>query len=344
MGLVRAWFAHLDGTRTGTLRRVAGIVCCMDAVLVGARPFAELGVERGLYLTVAVALAVNGLLLVVSRGWSDTWGRVLAVTLPTILVLGLLMSTDDVGALPVLLGWSCLAGAYFPKPATAWHNVLLIAVGMAAVVILSEDPEMTWYAWAVVVGACTACAGTVRLIARHGDAIVDRLSDRAARDPLTGLLNRRAFDEQLDAIWTEGGRMSVAFFDLDHFKIVNDTYGHAVGDAVLVEFARVLRGHVRDGDVVARTGGEEFGVVLAGRGVANVLERAQAVVDAFAATRIPADDLVLRCTVSAGVAVRESRHTGTSHLCRDADRALYLAKEAGRNHAVLHDPARALGE
>ena len=338
MRAVREWFTRFDGTRTGAPRRVGGVVCLVYAVLVAAAPYVPEG--RGPYdlnLTVAAALLVNGVLLVVSRGWSDEWGAMLALTLPNLLVLGLLMASGDAGTLAVLLAWTCLASPYFPNRRTVWRNLALIAAGMVAAVMLSPDPRMTWFAGVVVVAACAACTVTVRLITQHNDAIVVTLSDRAVRDPLTGLLNRRAFDERLDELWAEGGRVAVVFFDLDHFKIVNDTYGHPVGDAVLTEFAQVLRGHVRDDDVVARTGGEEFGVVMPGRGVSNVLERAQAVVEAFAATRIRADDLVLRCTVSGGVAVREKRHTSASHLCRDADRALYLAKEGGRNHAVLRE-------
>lgn len=313
------------------------MVCVVDAVVVAAVPQVGESVPAGLNLVVAAALLVNGVLLVASRGWSDRWGAMLALTLPNLLVLGLLMSLGDLGVLPVLLAWSCVASPYFPDPATVWRNLALIAVGMAGVVLLSPDPRVSWFSAAAVVAACATCTITVRHITERNDAIVVTLSDRAVRDPLTGLLNRRAFDERLDELWGDGGRMAVVFFDLDHFKIVNDTYGHAVGDGVLTEFAQVLRAHVRDDDVVARTGGEEFGVVMPGRGVNNVLERAQAVVEAFAATRIRADDLVLRCTVSAGVALREERHTSASHLCRDADRALYLAKEGGRNHAVLRE-------
>jgi diguanylate cyclase (GGDEF)-like protein len=336
---LRAWFTHIDGTRGSALRRVGGAVWCVSAVVVGIAPFASTrsADQRVLYLVIATVLAIVGLVLLTSQGWSDRWGALVAVTVPTAAVLVLLALTNQVGSMAMLLAWPALASPYFPQRSTLWGNLGLLAGGMAAVVVLTPDPRVSWFSGIVTVVACWVCAITVRLIAVHNDAIVVSLSDRAVRDPLTGLLNRRAFDERLDELWAEGGRMAVVFFDLDHFKIVNDTYGHPVGDAVLREFAKVLRGHVRDGDVVARTGGEEFGVVMPGRGDTNLLERAQAVVDAFAATRIPANDLVLRCTVSAGLSLREGRHTSASHLCRDADRALYLAKEGGRNQAVLRD-------
>jgi diguanylate cyclase (GGDEF)-like protein len=345
MGAMREWFGRFDGTRAAALRRVAGVVCLIDALVVLLAPYAtsRTADQRGLYGWSAAALALVGTVLILVRGVSDRWGAQLAIGVPNALILVLLAMTNRVGTLPVLLMWSALASPYFAVRYIVRTNLVVITVGMAAVVMVSPDPLVSWFTWLVVVAACAGCAVTVRVIAEQNSAIVDTLSEKANRDGLTGLLNRRGFDESLEGLWGGPGRLAVVFFDLDHFKIVNDTYGHPVGDVVLVEFGRVLSGHVRDGDVVARTGGEEFGVVMPGRGVANVLERAWAVVDAFAATRIQTDDLVLRCTVSAGVAVRESRHTSASHLCRDADRALYMAKEGGRNQAVLREGDRVVG-
>lgn len=341
MGHVRDWLTHHDGTRTGALRTVAGAVCGVDAVVVALAPSLSPPVADQwlLHLGFAVALVLEGVLVLATRRASDEWGVLAAVTLPTVTLLALLACTHQVGTLAALLLWPALATPLFPRRATVWAHLALLATGLAGVVLLAPDPRVSWFTWVAVMAAAISCAVTVRVIAEHSDEIVVRLSDRAVRDTLTGLLNRRAFDEHLDGLWSAGGPVAVAFFDLDHFKVVNDTYGHPVGDGVLAAFASVLRGHVRDGDVVARTGGEEFGLVMPGRAVTTVLERAQAVVDAFSATRVPAGDLVLRCTVSAGVAIREPRHTGASHLCRDADRALYRAKEGGRNQAILHADA-----
>ena len=154
---------------------------------------------------------------------------------------------------------------------------------------------MSGFSWIVTMLACVSCSLTVRVIAEHSDALVVDLNERVRRDPLTGLLNRRGFDELLQAAWSTGGaELSVVFFDLDHFKAVNDRYGHPVGDIVLRRFAGVLRGHVDGEDVVARTGGEEFGLVIAGRDAVSVLRRARAIVKAFAALQVPVGDGTLR--------------------------------------------------
>nr|WP_237728313.1 GGDEF domain-containing protein [Cellulomonas sp. APG4] len=160
------------------------------------------------------------------------------------------------------------------------------------------------------------------------------LDDRARRDPLTGLLNRRGLDDVLDRAWAAAGDLHVAVLDLDHFKAVNDAHGHAAGDLVLVRFAEVLSAHVRGDDVVARTGGEEFTVVLGPCSPDVALRRVRELVGAFAAVDLEVPGALLRCTASAGVATREPRHHGAADLLRDADRALYAAKDAGRDRAL----------
>lgn len=333
------WFARLAAPRTSTLRRLAVVVSAADAAVIAAAPYLSPRPldDRELYGTVAVVLAVNALLLVTSRHWPDRVIAALAIGTPNLAVLGLLATTAHAGIVPMLLLWSALASPYFRTRAVAFGNLAVIGLGMLVAVVVSPDPLMSPFTWVVTMLACVACTVTVRLVAEQGDALVLSLSDRARRDPLTGLLNRRAFDERLEHLWeaTASGSLAVVVFDLDHFKNVNDTFGHHAGDAVLRAFAGVLRAHVRDGDVVARTGGEEFCVVLPERATEGVLERARAVVDAFGSLPVRVDGEVIRCTTSAGVAVRTPRHESPAGLCREADRALYAAKEAGRNRAVL---------
>lgn len=251
------------------------------------------------------------------------------------MIIGLLGVTAHAESLPVLLLWSALASPYFRSRLVAAANLAVITVGLAIAVGVSPDERLSGFSWAVTVLACIAVSVTVRVIAERADAVLFELGDSARRDTLTGLLNRRGFDERLADSWDEDTELAVAFFDLDNFKRVNDLHSHAVGDTALRMFAQVLSEHAHGEDVVGRTGGEEFGFVMPGGGPDAALARAGAVVEALAALRIPVEGAVLRCTASAGVATRVPRHTSASHLCRDADRALYAAKDAGRNRAVL---------
>ncbi|WP_176473138.1 sensor domain-containing diguanylate cyclase [Sphingomonas lenta] len=182
-------------------------------------------------------------------------------------------------------------------------------------------------------GEVTGVVSAIRDISQR-KAVEGELSRAAATDPLTGLANRRVFDAALDRVLGAGGRACVAVVDLDHFKQVNDRFGHEAGDRVLARFAELARGSLRDGDLVARLGGEEFGVLLPSADV----ERAQAVCERLrllvAATGFPAGRAVLRVTASIGLAEVAPGAT-RADVMRAADEALYRAKAEGRDRLRL---------
>jgi diguanylate cyclase (GGDEF)-like protein len=161
---------------------------------------------------------------------------------------------------------------------------------------------------------------------------------RAGTDELTGLMNRRHFltalSAQLLADERAGAASGLLLVDIDHFKEINDRFGHQAGDEVLVRFASLMRGMVRPGDRLGRWGGEEFIVLLAGAGTEEVLtERAEQVRSEIAAATFPAlgHRLTLRACVGG---VRSAPGTAPDTLIRAADLALYDAKRAGRNTVV----------
>lgn len=163
------------------------------------------------------------------------------------------------------------------------------------------------------------------------------LAHQATRDGLTGLHNRRAFEQRLsDAVedaCAAGTPLSVVLLDLDHFKAVNDTHGHAVGDRVLVAVAHALADSAGDGETVARLGGEEFVLLLPGRTVTEAAARAEEARTRCAAARVPVRDDEVRVTISAGAA--ELSAGGTSDgVLRAADVAMYAAKAAGRDRVA----------
>lgn len=187
--------------------------------------------------------------------------------------------------------------------------------------------------------ACRLLAQIVRLRRqqRLATEVQERLSIAALTDPLTGLPNRRAWDTALAerlALAAPSQRLCMAILDLDHFKKVNDTYGHTVGDNVLLAVGRAISASFRHDDFVARLGGDEFGLLLwvPNEGVAAaVVER----VRARAATQ-PVQTSAAKVTASAGYGLTSSEVGGTpgDALFSAADAALGEAKREGRNRTV----------
>ena len=175
----------------------------------------------------------------------------------------------------------------------------------------------------------------------------DLFAQQSLIDPLTELANRRHFAEVLATASTHPSRadvpLTLLLLDLDHFKKINDTHGHAIGDACLVAFAKRLRdGFGGDGDLVARLGGEEFGVVLHGQGMATACARAQRFRDALVGDPLAVEGIVLAITASIGMAEFDrARHRGPDDLYRAADSAVYRAKAEGRNRVCREEPALA---
>lgn len=163
----------------------------------------------------------------------------------------------------------------------------------------------------------------------------DELQRRATTDALTGLANRRAFIEAATAAMARAERsgesLSLAIVDLDHFKRVNDSHGHGVGDEVLRRFAVVAQAAVREVDLVARLGGEEFGVLLLGGGPPDAAMPMHRMRRAMAASEIEHAGGQLRVTLSAGLATWAGPGMDLDTWLAAADRALYAAKAGGRN-------------
>lgn len=171
----------------------------------------------------------------------------------------------------------------------------------------------------------------------------DLLVEHARIDPLTGLPNRRALLDRLQMEWARvqryGGKLSFIMVDIDHFKRVNDTYGHSVGDRVLQEVAGALAGQCRDNDFPARYGGEEFAVVVPNEGVAGASHLAERCRREIENAHLTAAGESIRPTASFGVA--DAVDVPRAELLVDrADQALYQAKAAGRNRvAVSPEPS-----
>jgi diguanylate cyclase (GGDEF)-like protein len=188
---------------------------------------------------------------------------------------------------------------------------------------------------------------TVLHFRMHDKVELDALRETHAltlRDPLTGTFNRRHLEERL---WSEvafarrhGTPLSLLLLDIDHFKQINDAYGHAVGDAALRKLAEALSALTRREDVLARYGGEEFALVARGIHRDDVVALAERVRRSVEAQRLGTERGTLTFTVSIGIAHSETgADADGATLFEAADRALYAAKDAGRNSVSIAPPA-----
>ncbi len=168
-----------------------------------------------------------------------------------------------------------------------------------------------------------------------------KLKHFASTDVLTELPNRRAGMETLSEVWSianrSGQQMAVMLIDIDHFKKVNDTYGHAIGDKVLKEVAASIRNTARKGDTFCRMGGEEFLVVCQNGNIDtnSVILFAERLRQHVKKQQIDIDDIHIHTSISIGVAIKEASMRSEDHLVNAADKALYAAKNAGRNKVFL---------
>ncbi len=168
------------------------------------------------------------------------------------------------------------------------------------------------------------------------------LEKLAMIDPLTGVANRRHFEMravvEIEEARRCGRAVGVVMMDIDHFKRINDCYGHATGDAVLKQVVDTATRHLRPGDLFARIGGEEFALLLPGSDCENSLEVAERVREAVATAQIEVAGLRIPVTLSLGVATRADEDDDIEPVMSRADHALYRAKAAGRNRALLARP------
>lgn len=238
------------------------------------------------------------------------------------------------------------------------RTAVLAVVGYALILLgpyvwqgrLPDAPEAwaEWLLFAMVTAAMVMLAGEIGAIRRRlrdrNDQLAEllaRIQGMAIKDELTGLYSRRHAMELLTKACGQAHRgafiLAVAFLDLDHFKRINDRYGHLFGDRVLIRFAELTRRHLDDQDMVARMGGEEFLIMLPlHHGVREASVTVERLLEALRAQRFMAAP-ALEVTASVGLTILRPGESADQVLMR-ADRLLYEAKAAGRDRIVYQEP------
>ncbi len=177
-----------------------------------------------------------------------------------------------------------------------------------------------------------------KIVEQHLNEHSRKLADLALTDELTQIANRRSFVASVQAEITRCSRLhcGMAFFllDIDHFKSINDTYGHQAGDEVLRQIARLVKSTLREYDIFGRIGGEEFGIFLSETTRATALEVAERLRQQVAEETLYIEGNTLGITISVGIALARDK-TSFEQLYADADAALYQAKHSGRNRVVV---------
>jgi diguanylate cyclase (GGDEF)-like protein len=249
-------------------------------------------------------------------------------------------------AVGLLVGTAAIGPRRPPRRAIDWCSILVL-LGLALIHLLTawsliagalSWAEIDLVVIAVTLGYVAAGLGSMLLISRDLSLALERL---ARTDPLTGVWNRRGFDEAAPVLLARArrrhplGQAAVAIADLDAFKSINDRFGHQVGDAVLARFASQLRAALGPGDLVARLGGEEFVLLFPQGEAVAVRERLEAVRHAMAQTGADETALLPQVTTSFGLAAIVDGDGSLRDAMERADRALYRAKQDGRNRTVM---------
>lgn len=216
-----------------------------------------------------------------------------------------------------------------------------IFYALTAALVLTHLPDWeaiaTTEAMSNIFGALAAFGLIAYFQERAKERSHRKVTKLANSDPLTGVANRRSFVEAVAAAAEQARPRALLLVDLDHFKSVNDIYGHVVGDAALREVCRRLEAAVRTDDIVGRLGGEEFGVLLTDCNPSQAKELAERIRAEIAGIPLRVGNRTLEVSVSIGVASTRMTPMDFERLFTEADRRLYAAKDAGRNRVVAED-------
>jgi diguanylate cyclase (GGDEF)-like protein len=312
------------------------------SVLSTVMPHGPHGNVEGLRWLAVAELITGVVILLMPKRWQHVIPVIVVYGAVAVVSVSVMCNGEQHGDAPTMTEffytWPAVYVGYFFK---RWMTPLFIAVTGAAyaatlaIMGLSGNVEIRWLLVTVVVAGLTVAAQAIRT---QVDGLINRLEETARTDTLTSMPNRRAFDERLQLEIERGARtgesLALMIGDIDHFKRLNDRFGHAAGDAALASIGQVLINECRAIDTPARIGGEEFAIVLPGTDAQAALITANRLRDSISRIR---DGNGRPLTISFGVAEHPADGARAADLIAAADRALYAAKAAGRDRAERYE-------
>lgn len=320
--LVYPHLAYLRARHSADSRRAEYLNLVIDAFMIGA-VLAALRFPLWLTFTLSLGTAMNSAICLGVRGLAKAVVALLAGALGGVAVFGFGFAPDTRWPTTVLTIAGMSAYMLAISLATFWHNVQLRS---ARHKLRSGEQELS--------------ESNERLQQKLVEItrLQAQLNEQALRDPLTGLFNRRYLEtivpHELTRCARDGSSLALMMIDIDHFKSVNDRFGHQGGDEVLKALAALLTETVRASDVACRFGGEEFLLLLPSIAAHNAMERADQWRERFAQLEVHSNGAVIHSTLSIGVAMHPEDGADLHSLVQAADRALYQAKAEGRNRVV----------
>jgi diguanylate cyclase (GGDEF)-like protein len=320
---------------TAALLFGAAALICLTGVLVPG----DAQLDDGVLIATAAAAALGCAFLLVANERVPRW------TYHPIGVFGTAIATaatygwgSESAYGPLLYVWVTMFAFYVFSRGVALAHLALMAAAYALALVLEDPAENPLDSWIATVGTLLGTGLFVSFVRHRLSIMFHRLREAAHRDPLTDLLNRRGFEGVFDTELERARRahqaLSLIVGDLDRFKRVNDTHGHAAGDAVLERVADAIRGAKRGFDSAARVGGEEFAVLAPDcdeHGAYMLAERIRAAVHEALSGR----ENEAQLTISFGISTFPLHGQSADGLLRTADQALYAAKQLGRNRSVI---------
>ncbi|HSW06850.1 sensor domain-containing diguanylate cyclase [Aquabacterium sp.] len=346
----------------------SALFCAFSLALILARGTAPdwLAMSGGNVLSVLSVLAMRrGALLFLRQPMADSEAVLILVLVTVSNLLALLLPAAHVHLAQVMLtcgalAWTLMRMSVQTYPTlrgefgerTAFLLVAPLVAGVAmftlrmTVGFIPQAPTLQPLPMDTPLNVASALLILLLTLLQHASMVVmalqrmvRKLRHLSQRDALTGLYNRAEWTRQLEAQHRWLGRFGEPFgvlmIDIDHFKKINDTLGHAAGDAVLLTVAQVLTASAREVDVIGRLGGEEFGVLLPRSEHMTVRRAAERLRQALGDAETSWKDQPIRLTVSIGAALGTDADEAPSHVLERADRALYQAKNNGRNRTVV---------